>query len=101
MAVYMIFCADEVKDREQLNAYSAAAGPTLGGITFKILAGTEEVQNIEGDWKPARVVMLEFPTREEALKWYESPAYAAVKGMRLAAAPGGAIMIEGFSQPGS
>ena len=100
MAVYMIFYQDEINDRDALNAYSAKAGPTIGVHKAIPRVVTEAAENIEGDWNPVRVVMLEFDSREAALGWYNSPEYTAVRGMRLAATKGAGILVEGFEMPG-
>ncbi len=100
MAVYMIFYQDEITDRAGLNAYQAAAGPSVGAHKAIPRVVTETVETIEGDWKPVRVVMLEFESREAALAWYNSPEYSQVRGMRLAASTGAGIMVEAFKMPG-
>ena len=101
MSVYMIFVQDSVTDRDGLNAYSAKAGPTLAPHQPIPRAVSENVEHIEGDWKPGRLVMLEFESRERALAWYNGPEYSAVKGLRLAATSGGGgIMVEALKLPG-
>ncbi|MFN0148864.1 MAG: DUF1330 domain-containing protein [Dehalococcoidia bacterium] len=101
MAVYMIFCQDEVTDPAGLAAYSAKAGATLGAYRPIPRVITENVQNVEGDWSPGRVVMLEFATKEDALGWYNSPEYAEVRKLRFAATknPVG-ILVDAFAMPG-
>ena len=100
MSVYMIFYQDEISDRAGLNAYQAAAGPSIGIHKAGVRVATETVQNIEGDWNPVRVVMLEFDTKEAAMAWYDSPEYTAVRGQRLAATRGAGILVEDFKMPG-
>ena len=51
---------------------------------------------IEGDWHPRRVVVLEFPSVEQARRWYESEEYREPKAIRLAAAKTNAIIVEGL-----
>ena len=101
MAVYMIFWQDEVTDRDGLAAYQAKAGPTLAPFKPTPRVVTESIQNVEGDWSPGRMVMLEFPTREDALGWYNSPEYAEAKKQRLASTRGGGgVLVEAFQMPG-
>ena len=100
MSAYMIFYQDEITDRDALNAYQAAAGPSVGAHKAIPRVVTESVQTIEGDWKPVRVVMLEFEDREKALAWYNSPEYSAVRGQRLGASKGAGILVDGFKMPG-
>lgn len=41
---------------------------------------------MEGEWKYDRLVMLEFPTKEIALEWYNSKEYQEAKKIRENAA---------------
>jgi uncharacterized protein (DUF1330 family) len=62
---------------------------------------TEEVTTVEGDWRPGRVVMLEFASREDALGWYNSTEYSEVKKLRLAATTNArGILVDAFALPG-
>jgi uncharacterized protein (DUF1330 family) len=44
------------------------------------------VQVLEGEWKYDRLVMIEFPTSEIALEWYNSKEYQTAKKIRENAA---------------
>ncbi len=101
MAVYMIFTQDEVTDPAGLAAYGQKAGPTLGPYKPIPRVVTESVTNVEGDWNPARVVMLEFASREDALAWYNSPEYAEVRKLRFAASTNNVgILVDAYAMPG-
>jgi len=63
------------------------------GGRFAVRGGEVEVK--EGGWKPARLVVLEFPTMEQARKWYNSPEYAPLLALRLKAASTKLILVEG------
>ena len=63
------------------------------GGRFAVRGG--EVEAKEGGWKPARLVVLEFPTMEQAHKWYDSPEYAPALALRLRAASAKLIFVEG------
>ena len=52
-------------------------------------------KDAEGNWTPARLVLLEFPSMEQARKWYDSPEYAPALKMRLKAANAKLILVEG------
>lgn len=64
------------------------------GGKFIVRGGTTEV--LEGDWKPGRVVVLEFPDMEKAKAWYHSPEYTEAKKIRFEASSGKMILVEGF-----
>jgi uncharacterized protein (DUF1330 family) len=43
------------------------------------------VETLEGDWLPLHgLVILEFPSFEQARAWYHSPEYAPLRAMRMA-----------------
>ena len=49
----------------------------------------------EGDWTPKRVIVLEFPDMATAHRWYDSPEYQAIIGIRFDSADGKLIFVEG------
>jgi uncharacterized protein (DUF1330 family) len=63
------------------------------GGKFVVRGGAVEV--IEGNWNPQRIVVLEFPSRENAQAWWSSSEYAPAKSLRQSAATTNMIMVEG------
>ena len=63
------------------------------GGRFAVRGGKVDVK--EGGWSPARLVVLEFPSMEQARKWYASPEYAPALALRLKAANAKLILVEG------
>ena len=63
------------------------------GGRFVVRGGAVDVK--EGGWKPARLVVLEFPTMAQARDWYDSPEYAPALALRLKAANAKLILVEG------
>jgi uncharacterized protein (DUF1330 family) len=78
---------DIVRYLEQIDATL-----TPFGGRFIVHAGSAEV--LEGEW-PGSVIVIEFPDRERATAWYESPAYHAILPLRTANAEGTAILVDG------
>ena len=64
------------------------------GGKFIVRGGPTEV--LEGDWKPGRVVVLEFPDMEKAKAWDYSSEYTEAKKIRFEASTGKMILVEGF-----
>ena len=60
---------------------------------FVVRGGTCET--LEGGWTPERIVVLEFPSKQEAQAWWSSSVYAPAKAMRQAAASTRMILVEG------
>jgi len=45
---------------------------------------------------PKRIVVTEFPSIENARRWYDSEEYRALKGLRLRTARGSVVLVEGL-----
>jgi uncharacterized protein (DUF1330 family) len=82
------------RDDSAREQYVASFGATLrpyGGRV--VLAGPGE--HIEGDWHPARVVLLEFGSVESARAWYNSAEYQTIKSFRHQGADSKMILVTG------
>jgi len=85
----------EVTEPEEFLRYrelSTAAASKYGG-RFLVRGGATDV--LEGDWQPARVVVLEFDSVETARRWYESPEYQEAQAVRQAASTSSFLLVEG------
>jgi uncharacterized protein (DUF1330 family) len=49
----------------------------------------------EGDWQPRHVLMLEFPSLEQAERWYDSSEYKPLIAIREMAARTQLLIVEG------
>ena len=56
----------------------------------------QNVEFIEGQTEDNRMVILKFKSREEARKWYDSPEYQAIIGLRLNSVDGRAVLCDAF-----
>jgi uncharacterized protein (DUF1330 family) len=65
------------------------------GGKFLIRGG--KFEKLEGDWHPTRVVLLEFPSLEQAKRWYNSEEYREPKALRFKTAKTNLILVEGAS----
>ena len=63
------------------------------GAEVCVRGGATEV--LEGDWTPNRVVLLKFPSVEQAKAFNNSPEYAAARASRQGAAIMRMVLIEG------
>jgi len=85
-----------VTQPERYEEYKRRAEDTLAAHGGRYLARGGEVQVLEGDWQPRRLVILEFPTLAQARGWYDSHEYAAARDIRLATATGDIVLLEGL-----
>ena len=95
MAAYMIVDED-VFNLAAIDEYGAAARPTIVAHGGKALIRTTECLALEGDWKPKRLVVLEFESKEAALNWYNSPEYQATIPLRKKGANTNFLLVEGI-----
>lgn len=63
------------------------------GGRFLVRGGAMEV--LEGDWKPKRLVVLEFPDLAALKAWYHSPGYQQLLALRKQAAISNFVIVEG------
>lgn len=94
MAAYVILDI-EVTDPALYDEYKKLAPAAVTAYGGKYLARGSRVEALEGDWQPSRVVVLEFPTCEQAHAWADSPEYAPAKALRQRAATTRAILLQG------
>jgi len=75
--------------------YKKLAAGTVHAYGGRYLARGGAVELLEGEWHPARVVVLEFPSTQRAKEWWNSEAYQPAKKLRHASARTDMILIEG------
>lgn len=96
MAAYVIV-EIEVTDPATYESYRKQAGPTLEAYGGRFLVRGGETVSLEGDWRPGRVVVVEFESLERARAWWASSEYAGPKALRQRSARTRMIAVEGYS----
>ncbi|HYY99011.1 MAG TPA: DUF1330 domain-containing protein [Pyrinomonadaceae bacterium] len=94
MAAYIVVEV-EVRDRERYEDYKRLVPPTLAEYGGRFLVRGGAAETLEGDWSPARIVVLEFPDAARARAWWASDAYAPAKRLRQQTADTRMILVEG------
>jgi uncharacterized protein (DUF1330 family) len=97
MPAFCLFQNLKITHPQKMDEYVRKVKPiteSFGG-RYVVLGG--EVQVKEGAWSPVWPVVIEFPTMQAANDWYNSPAYAPLKALRLAAGEFSAVFIDGVS----
>lgn len=94
MAAYVIAEID-VKDPARYDEYRKMVPATLEayGGRFVVRGGAAEA--LEGSPDPARIVVLEFDSVEQAKRWWSSEEYREAKALRQQASDGRMIVVEG------
>lgn len=85
-----------VTDPVPYETYRQLVPPTIAAYGGRYLARGGNVDVREGDWKPNRFVILEFPDAAAARAWWESDEYAAAKALRQTCADTQLVITEGL-----
>jgi uncharacterized protein (DUF1330 family) len=94
MAAYVIVQI-EVTDPQRYEEYRRLAPAAIAahGGRYLVRGGAQEV--LEGGAQPERTVVLEFPSADQARRFYRSAEYEAAKRARAGAARMTMLLVEG------
>ena len=95
MAKAYVICDIEVTDPVAYEEYKKLAASSVAshGGGYIVRGGATEV--LEGEYQPSRVVVLEFPSADDARRWYGSESYGAARQVRAHAARASLTLVEG------
>ena len=85
----------EITDPEKFQKYRELVSPLIEAYGGKYLVRGGKKEVLEGDWKPNRLVVLEFDSEADAMKFWNSDDYKPVKQLRLESANSNIVMVEG------
>lgn len=94
MAGYVV-AEVEVTDSATYEEYRKLVPGTIAKYGGRYLVRGGAVEPKEGGWQPKRLVVLEFPSLEQARAWYHSPEYAPALALRMKAARSKVLLVEG------
>ncbi|MGH8050794.1 MAG: DUF1330 domain-containing protein [Arenimonas sp.] len=77
MSIYIINNMT-IHNRAEYVSYVSAFMFVFRKFKGQVLAAQDAPIPVEGSWPFDRTIMLNFPSREEALHWYESPEYKSI-----------------------
>jgi uncharacterized protein (DUF1330 family) len=85
-----------ITDPAAYQAHVPRALATIAWFGGRVIAGGDSrVALLEGDPKPERFFIIEFPTADVARRWYQSDEYQEALKVRLSASHGRVFLIEG------
>jgi len=85
----------EVTDPEGYKEYVKLAPEAVNLYGGKYIARGGPNETLEGDWQAKRLVILEFPSVEQAKNWLNSPEYAPACALRHQYARTNMVVVEG------
>jgi uncharacterized protein (DUF1330 family) len=94
MSAYIIVEIDIV-DPAGYEEYKKLAGATVEKYGGKYIVRGGKTEVLEGDWKPKRIVVLEFESMQRAKDWLNSEEYREPRKMRHRTAKTNMLVIEG------
>jgi uncharacterized protein (DUF1330 family) len=94
MSAYIIV-EIEITDPVGYEEYKKQAAATVHKYGGKYIVRGGKTEVLEGDWKPKRIVILEFPTMDRAREWLNSKEYREPRKKRHRTAKTNMLVIEG------
>ena len=85
-----------VRDPVRYEDYKLLAQDAVAAHGGRYVARGGTVEQLEGEWSPSRLVILEFPTVEQARKWWDSPEYRPARDIRQSCATTQMVVTQGL-----
>ena len=96
MTAYII--ADiEVHDPDRYAEYVRRAPAFIEKHSGRYIVRGGPAESIEGDWRPHRLIVIEFPSMENAKAFLADPDYRAVAEIRWSTSTTNLTVAEGYS----
>lgn len=88
---------DTVGDNpEAMAEYRRLAGPVVEQFGGRYIVRGGQFEVLEGQWRPQRLVIVEFPSMEVARAFYASPEYLAARRARDGFSNFQMVLVEGY-----
>ena len=85
----------EIQDPAGYDVYRSQTAATIAPHGGRFIVRGGRLHNFEGEPPLPRVVVIEFPSFDQAKAWYESEAYRQLIPIRQKAAKGRSFLVEG------
>lgn len=95
MAAYVLAQLN-IHDPEGFQRYREKVPAVIKQYGGRYLVRGGETFSLEGELSAPRLVIIEFANREAAEAWYSSPEYQEILPLRLNAAKGTAVIVDGI-----
>ncbi|NYT03935.1 MAG: DUF1330 domain-containing protein [Candidatus Methanofastidiosa archaeon] len=96
MSFYMIVEPKDIIDKETYKEYTQKVLKNVEKYGGRYLTRNGEVSLIEGNWKPERLVIIEFESKDKFETWWNSPEYREIAILRERSAKVNAIVVQGI-----
>jgi uncharacterized protein (DUF1330 family) len=96
MSVFMVI-QSKIKNAEKYSQYIDQVSPIVEKYGGYYHVRGEKIQSLS-DWKPDRVIVIEFQSKDQIQNWLKSPEYAAIAPLREEGADAQAIIVDGYQK---
>ncbi|TXD89758.1 DUF1330 domain-containing protein [Mitsuaria sp. TWR114] len=84
-----------VTDADQMAKYREWSTKAMQEHGAEVLVRGGTIEVLEGDWTPSRLVVLKFPDRAAARRFYDSETYQHAKSLRQQAGVMRMVVVDG------
>ena len=84
----------ELTDKEKFKDYANTVQKTVTTYGGRYTCRWGYPETLEGEWQAHRIVMIEFPTVEQARKWWDSEEYRPLKKLRRECSSAQIILVD-------
>ena len=95
---YLIVTIREVLDQKMFDEYAEKVRPILNKYQGRWVAIEAQHVTKVGSWPYVRTVIVEFPTINRAMQWYDSPEYREIIPLRLRAIDANVVMVRSLNE---
>ena len=84
------------RDRTRYDEYIERVKPLVEGFGGEYLVRTEHLQALTPGWKPDRLIIIRFESREKLDACFSSEEYQAIKDLRITSVDADVVIAEGL-----
>jgi len=97
MTAYAVAVIRETRFDPEIKEYLQRIDETLAPFSGKYLVHGGPYTLLEGSWS-GDLVVIEFPSMEQAKGWYESDDYGAIRSLRTSHTEGDVLLVQGVPE---
>jgi len=97
MPAYAVAVIRETRFGDEVAEYLRRIDETLSPFSGKYIVHGGPYLPLEGSWS-GDLVVIEFPSMEDAQGWYNSDVYAEIRALRTANTEGDVLLVQGVPE---
>ncbi|MFA5430164.1 MAG: DUF1330 domain-containing protein [Candidatus Omnitrophota bacterium] len=98
MRCYLIVDVAYIRDVDKYAEYVRRVPTVVAAFGGRYLTRGGKTEVLSGNWRPGRMVIVEFPSRDALQSWLNSEGYREMVHLREEAASANAVVIEGCGE---